>query len=125
MQTAGEELWLDIKGGSGWLKHDQEFLQEAESAGLCYRAVGRGPADDAPGDGVRYFLAVEFSHVSAHAFPVGSVIRVVVLDVRHVAVPSRFEGAAGEAGVVLGGARVLPGDLGSVDDGLKLEFRCF
>ena len=96
----------------------QTFLQEAESAGLRYRAVGRGPADDAPGDGVRYFLAVEFSHVSAHAFPVGSVIRVVVLDVVHVAVPSRLEGAASQAGVVLDGSRVLPGDHGSVDDRL-------
>ena len=79
MQTAGEELWFDIEGGSGGLKHDQEFLQEAESAGLRYRVVGRGPADDAPGDVVGNVPAVEISHVSTHAFPVGSVVWVVVI----------------------------------------------
>ena len=70
MQTAGEELWFDIEGRGGGLEHDEEFLQEAESACLHYRVVGRGPADDAPGDGVRDLPAVEVPHVSAHSFPV-------------------------------------------------------
>ena len=56
---AGEELRLHIEGGRGGLKHDQELLHEAEPAGLCHRVVGRGSADDAPGDGVRDLLVVE------------------------------------------------------------------
>ena len=118
VETAGEELRLHIEGGRGGLKHDQERLHEAEPAGLCHRVVGRGPADDAPGDGVRDLSAVEVSHISAYAFPVGSILRVVGPDVVHVAVPSRLECAASQAGVVLGGSCVLPGDHGSVDDRL-------
>ena len=57
---------------------------------LFYWVVGRGPADDAPSDVVRYvryFSVVEVSHVSANAFPVRSVIGVVVPDVVHVISP--------------------------------------
>ena len=43
-------------------------------------------------------------------------IGVIVPDVVYVAISSRFEGAAGEAGGGLGGTCVLPVDLGSVDD---------
>ena len=74
-----------MEGCSGGLKHDHELLHKAEPAGLCYRAVGRGPADDAPCYGVRDPSAVEVSHISTHSFPVGSILRVIVPDVIHLA----------------------------------------
>ena len=45
---------------------------------------------------VRDLSAVEVPHISAHTFPVGSVLWVVVPDVVHVAVPSCLEGAASQ-----------------------------
>ena len=39
MQTAGEELRFDIEGGSGGLKHDEEFLQDRSLIGKLRVAI--------------------------------------------------------------------------------------
>ena len=90
-------------------------FHEAEPAGFGHRVVGRGSTNDAPGDGVRNHSVVEVPDVSAHPFPVGPVLGVVVPDIGHVTVPSCHKGAASQAGVMFGGSCVLPGDLGSIN----------
>ena len=104
MQTAGEELLLNIECGRGGLKHYQKLFHQAEPAGLCYRVVGQGSADNAPGDGVWDLSVVEVPNVSAHMFPVGSILGVIGPDVGHVTVPSCLECAVSQAGVVLSGS---------------------
>ena len=55
------------------------------------RVVGWGSADDALG---------EVPNISAHTFPVGSILRVIFPDVGHVTVPSGLECATSQASVV-------------------------
>ena len=62
---------------------------------------------------------VEAPNVSAHAFHVGSVLRVIVPDVGHVTMPSCLECAASQANVVLSGSCVLPGDHTGCSDDYK------
>ena len=64
------------------------------------RVVGWGSADDALGDGIRDLSVVEVPNISAHTFPVGSILRVTVPDVGHVTVPSCLECATSQASVV-------------------------
>ena len=70
-------------------------FHEAEPAGFGHRVVGRGSTNNAPDDGVRNHSVVEVPDVSAHPFPLGPVVGVVVPDIGHL----------------FGGSCVLPGDL--------------
>ena len=83
------------------------------------RVVGWGSADDALGDGIRDLSVVEVPNISAHTFPVGSILRVIVPDVGHVTMPSCLECAASQANVVLSGSCVLPGDHTGCSDDYK------
>ena len=92
------------------------LLHQAKSAGLGHWAECWGPGDDLPADGVGDVCPVDLPHVAAHAFAVGSVVRVIVPDGVHVTVPPLLEGPARKPSIELCSSSVLPHDLGSVDN---------
>ena len=57
-------------------------FHEAEPAGFGHRVVGRGSTNNAPDDGV--WNHSEVLDVSAHPFPLGPVVGVVVPDIGHL-----------------------------------------